>query len=396
VCSFNECDNIKQNLAQKSRPLPFVDLSPRGDRNNFGPRLGAVYDVKDNGRSVVRAGYGVYYDNIRTLINMFDEPRALATRTIIVPNPPYPDPFLGQDPLKFISTAPPNITIMANNFKNPIGRTANTGFTQQISTDYAVSLDAVYTRVQDDRKTRDLNLPLVAGGARPDPTFGRIDQEQSVSESTYRALFIRVDKRMSRRTQFLMSYTLAKADDNNPAARFVNQLNESADYGPSTVDRRHTLVASGAVMFPYDVQFGAVWTLRSSLPFSAVAGRDLNKDGFNTDYVPGTTRNQGNRDLDLSLVDAWRAQNGLGPIAASQIDSTRFNSVDVRASKQFPVGGTSRLELVAQVFNVFNTKNLLAPFTSPQVTNALSSDSFGRILTARPGTQAELAVRLIW
>jgi hypothetical protein len=53
------------------------------------------------------------------------------------------------------------------------------------------------------------------------------------------------------------------------------------------------------------------------------------------------------------------------------------------------------LHLVAQIFNVFNTKNLLAPFTSPQVTNALS-DSFGRILTARPGTQGELAVRLIW
>lgn len=395
VCSFNECDNIKQSLAQKSRPLPFVDLSQRGDRNNFGPRLGAVYDVSNNGRSVVRAGYGVYYDNIRTLINMFDEPRDLATRTIIVSNPPYPDPFLGQDPLKFISTAPPNITIMANDFKNPIGRTANGGFSQQIATDYALSIDGVYTKVQGDRKTRDLNLPLVAGGPRPDLTFGRIDQEQSVSDSKYRALYVRFDKRMSRRTQFLMSYTLAKAEDNNPAARFVNQLSEGADFGPSTVDRRHTLVASGAVLLPYDVQFGAVWTLRSTLPFSAVAGRDLNRDGFNTDYVPGTTRTQGNRDLNLSLVNEWRAQNGAGPIAASQLDSTRFNSVDLRASKQFPVGGTSRLELVAQIFNVFNTKNLLAPFTSPQVTNALS-DSFGRILTAKPGTQAELAVRVIW
>src|SRR5438270_3019218 len=35
TCSFNECDNIKDNLAQKSRPLPFVDLGGRGDRNNF-------------------------------------------------------------------------------------------------------------------------------------------------------------------------------------------------------------------------------------------------------------------------------------------------------------------------------------------------------------------------
>jgi hypothetical protein len=397
ICSFNECDNIKDNLAQKSRPLPFVDLGSRGDRNNFGPRVGVVYDVASNGRGVARAGYGVYYDNIRTLINMFDEPRDLATRTIIISNPPYPDPFLGQDPLKFISTAPPNITIMANNFVNPVGQTANAGYTQQIGRDLAVSVDGVYTRVRYDRKVFDLNVrPTPTGsGPRPDPTWGRIDQEQSSSDSKYRAMYVRLDKRMSRRHQFLISYTLANAEDNNPANRWVNQLRMSDDVGPSTVDRRHTLVASGAVLLPYDVQFGAVWTLRSSLPFNAVAGRDLNGDGFSTDYVPGTTRNQGDRDLNLNLVNAWRAQNGLQPIPASNIDSSRFNSVDVRASKMLSLGGRTKLEVIAQVFNVFNTKNLLAPFTSPQVTNALS-DSFGRILTARPGTQAELAARIVW
>ena len=400
-CSFNECDNIRESLAAKPRPLPFVDLGKRGDWNNFGPRLGIVWDVTGRARSVARAGYGVYYDNIRTLINMFDEPRALATRTIIVSNPPYPDPFLGQDPLKFISTAPPNITIMANDFVNPIGQTVNGGFTQEIAADYAISVDAVYTHVQHDRKTFDLNArPTPDGsGPRPDPTWGRIDQEQSTSDSKYKAMYVRLDKRMSRRYQFLVSYTLAKADDNNPANRWVNQRRMSDDVGPSSVDRRHTFVASGAVLLPYDVQLGAVWTLRSSLPFNARAGRDLNGDGFSGDpsgdYVPGTTRNQGDRDLDLSLVNAWRAQNGLAPVPASQIDSSRFNSLDIRASKQIPLVRSVKLELIAQVFNVFNTKNLLAPFTSPQVTNALS-DSFGRILTARPGAQAELAARLVW
>ena len=37
---------------------------------------------------------------------------------------------------------------------------------------------------------------------------------------------------------------------------------------------------------------------------------DLNRDGFRTDLVPGTTRNSGGRDLDLSAVNAWRAANG--------------------------------------------------------------------------------------
>jgi Carboxypeptidase regulatory-like domain/TonB dependent receptor-like, beta-barrel len=400
ICSFNECSSVEDTLSQKPRPLPFVNLDERGDWNNFGPRVGVVWDVMGNGRTVVRSGYGLYYDNIRTLINMFAEPRALRSRTIVISNPPYPDPFLGRDPLQFISTAPPNIQIMSNDFVNPYGQTVNAGVSRELAKEYAVSVDGVYTRVRADRKNFDRNARSSPTGAglRPDPTFGRIDEWQSTSKSNYRALYVRVDKRMSRRHQFLVSYTLAKAEDNDPGQRWVNQLGLDTDFGPANVDRRHSLVASGAVLLPADIQFGAVWTLRSPLPFNPRAGRDLNGDGFSGDpsgdYVPGTTRNQGNRGLDLSLVNAWRAQNGRPGIPESQIDSSRFNSVDVRASRQFPVAAF-RLEVIGQVFNVFNTKNLLQPFTSPQVTNALS-DSFGRILTARAGTQAELALRVIW
>ena len=71
------------------------------------------------------------------------------------------------------------------------------------------------------------------------------------------------------------------------------------------------------------------------------------------------------------------------------MDENSYNSVDVRVSKAFPLGGTRRVELIAQVFNVFGTDNLLAAWT----TNALS-DSFGRILQASNRQQAELAVRL--
>lgn len=50
---------------------------------------------------------------------------------------------------------------------------------------------------------------------------------------------------------------------------------------------------------------------------------------------------------------------------------------------------------MAQLFNAFNTKNLQGQYGGGRVTNA-SSDAFGRIQTARPGHQAELAVRLSW
>jgi outer membrane receptor protein involved in Fe transport len=387
--SFNE--NI--DVSAFRRPIPFIDPGSRGDRNNFGPRVGFAWDMRSNSQAVLRGGYGIYYDNIRTLAN-FAEWRNLAQFTIIINNPPYPDPYLGQEPLRFASTAPPDINILSNDFVNPYSQQFNVGYTQQLVPDLAVHVDGVYTHVLNDRKVVDINA-RGAGGVRPLPEWGRINQTQSISKTQYRALFVRVDKRYSRRHQFLMSYTLAKSEDNDPAARVTDQANWRLDWGSSTVERRHSLVASGAVLLPWDISLGVVWTLRSGLPFNAVAGRDINGDGFVTDYVPGTSRNQGGRNLNLEAVNAWRTANGRPTISASQIESTRFNSVDARVSKSFTVGGTRKLELLAQVFNLLGTDNLDAPFTGGRVTNALS-DTFGRILTARPRQQAELGVRFVF
>jgi hypothetical protein len=94
-------------------------------------------------------------------------------------------------------------------------------------------------------------------------------------------------------------------------------------------------------------------------------------------------------------VNAWRVTNGLPPVSASQIDSSRINIVDFRASKTIPLQGRVRLELVGQAFNLFNTRNLQAQYGGGRVSNALSP-IFGTIQTARPGTQGELAAKVTW
>lgn len=370
-------------------PIPFIDTSTRGDKNNFGPRLGFAYDVEGTGESVLRGGYGLYYDNIRTLQNQY-EWLNMQRYDVRISNPPYPDPFLGRDPVQFISTAPPNIQILSNRFVNPYSQQFNLGYTRQLTDDLAVHVDGVYTRVLRDRKTRNINLADPVTRPRPYPQFGRVDLEESISKSKYRGLYIRLDKRYSQRHQFLVSYSLVKSEDNAPAGRFTDQSDFSRDFGPANAERRHALVASGAVQLPFEIQLGAVWMLRTSLPFSATAGRDVNGDGFVSDYVPGTTRNQGHRDLDLAKVNAWRASFGLPPVSTDDLDSARFSSVDLRASKALSLGQSRKLELVAQLFNVFNTVNL-----SGLQTNALAT-TFGRASRAGAGRQAELAVRLVW
>ena len=385
------------NLQNEPEPLPALygdlglDPCERSDFNNFGPRGGISWDVNSDGQNTIRGGYGLYYNHIRLLGNS-GEQRNLRTFNVFIPNPAYPDPFGGQDPDVFASNSPPNLTVIANDYVQPYSQQLNFGYSRQISPDMALHLDVLYTRSRNQRKFFDLNNPDPETGARPRSAWTRIEESRPEGKTEYGALYARLDKRYSDNYQFTLSYTLAKADDNLPLRRYRDQLDKEAEYGPANGERRHVVVASGAVLLPYDVNLGVVWTYRSDLPFSATAGRDLNFNGRNEDLVPGTTRNQGNRDLDLGAVNAWRAQFDLDPVPESQIESTKlFNLLDLRLSKTFDIAGT-RLEALIQVFNLFNRVNLKDLYSGGNVSNALSAN-FGRIFTSRPARQAEVALR---
>lgn len=378
------------------QPLPYVDVTERGDRNNFGPRLGMAWDVRGDGRLVARSAYGIYYGHIR-LLGTLPEFNNFKTFSITINNPAYPDPFLGQDPTRFIVSSPtPNLTVVANDMVQPLAQQVTGGASLKLTDVFALHVDGVYNRTKGDYKQLDINARNPPGtGPRPLPQFGRITQVRPDAEVRYKAIYTKLEKRYSRNHQYMVSYTFTDSDDNNPMGRYLDPFNLSLDWGPSNGERRHAVVASGSVLLPFDVTLGSVWTLRSQLPWSATAGRDLNADGFATDLVPGTTRNSGSRNLNLDDVNAYRQANGLAPVPASQIESSRINIMDLRVSKAIRFGDR-KLDLIVQAFNVFNTKNLQAQFGSGRVGNALSATTFGRILSARPASQVEIAARLHW
>ena len=374
--------------------IPYINVSERGDTNNFGPRAGVAWDVFGTGATVVRGGYGLYYGHVRILGNL-SEFRNFQQFSVNITNPSYPDPYGGRDPLSFIVSGPANITVVANDYVQPYSNQFNGGVSHQLTSEYAIHLDGVVTNTDHDRKILDINARVPGATSRPDPTFARVDRNQSTGSARYRALYTKFEKRFSRRHQFMVTYTYMRSRDNNPLSRYLDPFDLALDWGPSNGERRHAVVASGSVLLPFDITLGAVWTGRTQLPWNATAGRDLNADGFNTDLVPGTARNSGSRELNLEAVNAWRASNGRGPIAESQIDSSRINLFDIRASKAIRLGTDAKIDLMAQLFNLFDTTNLQAQYGGGRVSNALS-DAFGRIQTARPGRQAELAVRVIW
>jgi len=236
-----------------------------------------------------------------------------------------------------------------------------------------------------------MNYPN-AVGVRPLQAFARVLDHQPISQYKYKGMYVRAEKRFARRYQFLVSYTLSSNRDNNPQSQVTNQSNYSLDWGPANVDRRNVVVAGGFVQAPWKINVGAFWQARSSLPFNSFSTVQL--DGV-TQYIPGLTRNLGNRDNGkvLAAVNAYRASlaRPLDPLSASQIDSSRFCSFDLRVSRPFYARNERRIEAIGQAFNLFGTTNLTGGSTTSG-----SSANFGRILGASNLQQAELAVRMVF
>ena len=246
--------------------IPYIDVSKRGDTNNFGPRTGFAWDVTGNGGTVVRGGYGLYYGHVRTLGNL-TELRNYQQFSITISNPPYPDPYNGRDPPSFIVSAPTNITVVANDYVQPYSNQFNLGFSRRLTADFALHIDGVVTNLDHDRKTLDINPRDPTTLVRPNTAFGRVDQNQSTAWVDYRAVYTKLEKRFSHRTQALVTYTFTRSRDNNPGSRYLDPFRLDLDEGTSNGERRHAVVASGSVLLPWrgDARGGVDLPQRSSV-----------------------------------------------------------------------------------------------------------------------------------
>ncbi len=382
----------------RPRLAELIDPASRADNNNWGPRLGLAWDTRRDGRTVVRVSTGKYYGNVFAA-TLRAEVNALLQSNVNIRNPSYPNPYGGLSPQAFVTvSAAPNVSITNDRIEQPESKALNVGLSRELRPNLAVHVDGVFSKGTKASQIANVNTPDPVTGLRPRRTWGNILEYRTAGESDYRALYLRLDKRFSNRYQYLVSYTLAKETDRGAGqATVVDFYHPEYDDGYGSQDRRHTLVASGAIMLPMDITVGAVWNYRSSRPFGARAGVDLNLDGAVTDYVPGTTRNVFNRGDDaamLALVNTWRASRRLAPIVESQIMTDEFQRLDLRASKQITLGGGRRVDLIAQIFNALGTDSF-GIGAAPWQMNA-TSNAFGTLNTVHPRQQAELALRFVW
>jgi hypothetical protein len=337
--------------------------------------------------------------------NVYGEGETVTLRqtSISIKNPTFPDPYNGKGYLKYLSSTPPNVTVMANQVSNPPVYTFSLGGTRQLRPDLALVVDGFYSKLTKFQLTPNVNTPVESSPGvntlpltRPYSAYTNISEVESQGNFEYKALAVRLEKRYSHHFEGTLAYTLAKQRDNyNNAGTWTDFYYPQEDRGQAAADRRNMLVLSSYTRLPWGVTLGAIYTVRSALPYFAETGIDNNNDGSTTDYVPGAAKNQHSvKDL-LAEVNNWRVNTeGLSAIPASQIQSSFYNQLDMHINKNVRLTERYQLQLVGQLFNVLGTDNFGGVGSSQQA--IATSSSFGTISSALPRQQGELAVRFLF
>lgn len=304
------------------------------DRNNIAPRLGLSYDLTGTARTIVRASYGHYYDQIYLLVAREVEQAAGVAQVQIV-NPGYPDPFGPNERRTGAAPPAPSGTRYGDHMKTPLAAEATLGLQREFGTGMVLSVDGVWARGWHLLAAHDLNYPNLDDPTRrrPDPRFQAITAYETRGNSWYSGLQTAFRCQYASRYSCYVAYTLSSSERDTEDFRFVpqDQRDYAADRGPGANDTRHRLAANATIDLPLALRATGVVTARSALPYNITTGGDDNGDKVTTtDRPAGVGRNSERGD------PFWQA--------------------DIRLSRSFRVQ-RARLDVLADVFNLTNRRN---------------------------------------
>lgn len=392
------------------------------DKNNFAPRLGAVYALRGGERpTVLRGSFGLYYDTVylsmyegalqengvgRYANRVFTGRGSAGTGTPTAGYPTFPD-TLGSLPPGTV-LPPPSIEVISPDFNNMYAMHFQTQMEQALTTNYSFTVGYIHSEGRQLAVYKQTNCTETAAtladgrsvyncgaGFRLNPNFQNIIEVGSGGNSNYNALTLQLSKRFSQGYQFSFNYTLSKVRDNAPernlqgvgAATQSDPGNREFDWAYGVADQRHTVSASFVARPKFDVsnkvlsyilnqnQFGFSAFAGSGETFPIVTNFDLNRDGVGNDIPVGLERNAG------------RAPG--------------FFNVDFRYSRVIPFTERFKLEVFAEATNIFNINSTLSygsttltsgfNQTTGELTSPINYSNFTR--SAQESRQGQVGVK---
>ncbi len=391
---------------------------------DIAPRLGATYRLGE--KTVVRAGYGIYYNpnqmNSFTFLTNNPPIAAVTTYTNDPANPTLS--FINPSGVAGPITRPDMISPTRD---LPNARKSQWSFDLQREVGMGMAVDLQYLGSHTDHLDRSFfnNTPQPGAGnvdaRRPSQRYRsrRIIANDLIAD--YDAVSVILRKKMSHGLQADVHYTWSRTRDeathSNGGGAVMDNYDPMRDYGPANWDVPHRFVAS----YIYDLPFLKTSQQRDPAPRRrrlADRGRhhhperhprqrhDLARSrqhrhhglqrpdlvgpvpSMNCDTNP-TTREPIN--CFDSTAFALPAQFTFGNASRNILRGPKLMSTDLSLSKTVGLGGPTKLQLRAEIFNVFNNVN----FGNPS--GAWGTVNFGRITgTAIPMRQIQLGARLLF
>lgn len=406
------------------------------DLNNFAPRFGLAWDPAGNGKTSIRAAFGVYYGSMGgnmangtadrppfTLRYVFARPGTLSNPYLYEPGGLSPFPYY-YDPAnpRFYPT-PISMKARDPNFRWPYTYQTNVSVQRQIDSEFSVSVAYVSSLSHKLPTDLDSNYPIYGLGAtasnynsrRPYKDYTDIGMLQSRANAAYHGMQLTFDKRMSRNFGFKGYYAFGKGledYDMQGSSRDYpqNSLNYRLDRGRTGNDRRHRFVMSG--IWQPDYLRGATpvvraiangWTvstivsLLSGDPFTVDAGNDYNYDGQTNDRAdligdpyldPNRPRSEATKMWFNTAAFTTPKAGTEGNSGRNILDSPGVRDIDLGLFRDFRVREGWNLQFRAELTNAFNIVNLGNP------ENAIGDAAFGQILSAGDMRRVQLGLRL--
>jgi outer membrane receptor protein involved in Fe transport len=368
------------------------------DKNNFAPRVGAVYKISD--RTILRGGYGVFYnqfDRIGSEDQLSLNPPGLrniqvnsasgATAPVLFLRDGFPANYL--DPSNLVIR---NLKLRAASQDSPrtMVQQFGGGIERQFGRDFVVSADVIGSSTRNLAVLRNLNQPLAgtrdANGPVPYPDFGNIQQRDMSGEANYKGLDLSFEKRLSKGYSYRASYTLGDSRDQAPehlnasSGRAQNSRDLESWEGPSDFDIRHRFVGNFIAELPFGegkpfAQTGigkhllggwlvsGIYSSRSGRPFTVTQGS--NNVGADQTGQPNLTGDPEGPET----VDRWFNTAAFTPVPSATFGNAGRNRLrgpgwitfDMSVQRRIDVTNRVNATLRWDVFNVFNRANFGLP-----------------------------------
>jgi hypothetical protein len=410
----------------------FVNRLIPPDKNNFGPRVGIVWDPSGNGQMAFRASYGLFHENFRADMWTYPAVNQPFVISVQVNNPfsltdmyrglvnPFPYTYTNASakfslPMGLFTVLGPDVTspyIHHMNFSVerslPASIVVKAGYSGKLSHNL-VRMEqknpAVYRPGSSTIGNTDSRRILAPYG------YGSFREMDTNSGATYHSLQLSLNKRVSKGFTVLGAYTFSKLLDyfsaQNLAATSQDPYNLRGDRSRSGNDRRHIFNMTIVYQLPGfkkglarmalgGWELASMTSIVSGGPVNITSGLDNSLTGVGNDrpdLVGNPVREHSSKDDMLARFFDPAAfvanQPGrYGNVGRNLINGVAQSTTDLALVKAFPISDRlGKIQFRAEFYNSLNHVNFGGP------TASVNNRNFGRILSAGSPRILQFALR---